>query len=119
MQGVLSAQRRTTEYWLYLKNSLFEEGRWNRRAFGEASFEVPSPSASLICVDSMKVAMPAVKPVVTGRGTSLTADPSPVSPMRINMPPKSIVQTTSFSGPYSWAIPDKRERVLSERETAS
>jgi hypothetical protein len=45
----------------------------NRNSLGTAS--VSRPRKSLICVEAMRMAMPFVKPMVTGRGMYFTAVP--------------------------------------------
>ena len=45
------------------------------------------PRKSLIWVEAMSRAMPLVKPMVTGRGMNLTAEPRPVTPMMSSRTP--------------------------------
>ena len=50
-----------------------------RNSLGTAP--VRRPKKSLICVEAMRIAMPLVNPMTTGRGMKRTAEPRPVSPM--------------------------------------
>lgn len=47
------------------------------------------PKKSLICVETIRSAIPLVKPMTTGRGMNFTADPSPVNPRTSRMQPAS------------------------------
>ncbi len=70
----------------------FRLARWpassfmrGRNSLGTAP--IRSPKKSLICVDAIRMAMPLVNPMTTGRGMKRTAEPRPVSPMASRMMP--------------------------------
>jgi hypothetical protein len=54
----------------------------------------------------MRMAIPLVKPMMTGRGKYFTAVPMPVTPSRTSSTPAIIVQVKSPSIPYLPMIPD-------------
>jgi hypothetical protein len=57
------------------------------------------PNRSRICVLAIRMAMPLVKPITTGRGMYFTAVPSPVRPSRISIAPAIRVHMNSPSRP--------------------
>jgi len=64
-----------------------------------------TPKKSRSCVLAMSTAIPFVKPITTGRGMNLTADPIPVRPMTTSMTPAIIVHMNRPSTPYLATMP--------------
>jgi hypothetical protein len=64
------------------------------------------PKKSLIWVLAMRMAMPFVKPMITGRGKYLTAAPIPVAPRMRSSKPAIIVHVNRPSIPYLAMIPE-------------
>ena len=69
------------------------------------SVPMASPSASLICVDAMRMAMPLVKPIRIGRGMNLTAVPRPVTARPTSSTPAIIVTISSPERPCCAMMP--------------
>ena len=65
----------------------------------------PSPKKSLICVEKIVSAIPAVKPTTTGYGINFTTVPSRNRPIRINIIPAISVATARPVRPNSVMIP--------------
>src|SRR5712692_7193809 len=64
------------------------------------------PKKSRICVLAMRMAIPFVKPTMTGRGKYLTAVPMPVTPSKTRRTPAIMVHVKSPSMPYLATIPE-------------
>ena len=69
------------------------------------TFSMVSPKKSFICVDAIRMAMPLVKPMVTGRGMNRTAPPSPVKAKTTRMTPAIIVHIKRPGTPKVVTIP--------------
>ena len=63
------------------------------------------PKKSRICVLAIRIAMPFVKPMTTGRGKYFTAVPMPVAPSSTRITPAIMVQTNRPSTPNFVTIP--------------
>ncbi len=64
------------------------------------------PKRSRICVLAMRMAIPLVKPTITGRGKYFTAVPMPVTPRRTSRTPAIMVQVKRPSIPYLAMMPE-------------
>ena len=67
---------------------------------------VSRPNRSRIWVLAMRMAMPLVKPMTTGRGMYFTAVPSPVTPSKTRITPAMRVHMNNPSMPYAATMPD-------------
>ncbi len=77
--------------------------RWKK---SPGTLAMRSPKKSRIWVLAMRMAMPFVKPMITGRGKYLTADPIPVAPRIRSSKPAIMVQVNRPSMPYFAMIPE-------------
>src|SRR6266851_2061320 len=77
--------------------------RWKK---SPGTWSIRNPKKSRICVLAMRMAIPFVKPTMTGRGKYLTAVPMPVTPSKTRRTPAIMVQVKSPSMPYFATIPE-------------
>ena len=78
---------------------------------GRCPSGVDSPIAAGICCRKMMIAMPRVKPSMTGHGMKVTARPRPVTPATTTMTPANAVTSATLPTPC-WATIGARTTAI-------